>query len=239
MNVKPIPILIFILAAGVLHPACRAAEEGLPTRIASAVTKCDAVVKQAEDACRRAKLSAKNALFREINSARAEALAAKKLDEVNQIDEMKKQLAAEIAELTQGIPSGNVSRAVPRKQTLKITAKGGWQQVGKVKQGQKVTIAAAGTWVLRSTDPKDSEYDVEGHRPNGRIAIYGGYDAAFYIGALIGRVTGQDPSVRPFLIGKSCEMTFPNAGMLEMRVNEGDQQLVNNMGEVTVTIQEH
>jgi hypothetical protein len=108
--------------------------------------------------------------------------------------------------------------------TLAVKGRQGWQKAVPVKKGEKITIAATGTW----TTWRDGGYTCDaGGRPDGRWAL----NKAYPEGALIGRLGD-----RVALVGKSTTFRAAEDGDLELRCNKDDAHLHDDDGELTVTI---
>jgi len=124
------------------------------------------------------------------------------------------------------------------KKVLKIMANQGWQKTGlQVLEGKPLAIEAKGDWVfvMRRTvgaDGIDVPPDMQ----------------KFPLGALIGRIAGDEPVAkkdtkdkkdgetnRPFLVGSQKIFDHaPATGMLLLKMHDSDES--DNQGQLTVTV---
>jgi hypothetical protein len=94
--------------------------------------------------------------------------------------------------------------------TFRVEANKAWQKVGLVRKGQKLHFSATGRWSSAGPDKMTG--------PDGF--------------PLIGRVAGGEH----FVIGKEYLLTVEKDGLLELRGNDSDGSLGDNVGFVTVEI---
>ncbi|MCE9590780.1 MAG: hypothetical protein K8S99_09685 [Planctomycetes bacterium] len=233
---RPTASLLLILLAA-LTPSSSADDIELSPRIASAKAKCDAAVTQAEETLSRVKLTAKTALFKELDAALKDALDGHHSEDANKITEVRARIAGEISDLTPDKLPPEVTAALPVKWNIRVSSKEGWQAVGRVRVDDKITFVSTGAWALSNIEPSTHTYDADGNRTMIRGAsIYGGYDPKFKMGALIGRIVTPDGEEHRFLAGASGTVKAEGSGRLELRVNEADAQTFNNIGEITVAV---
>ena len=122
-------------------------------------------------------------------------------------------------------PKAKVHAPSTHLRRFTIAAAEPWQKVVAVKKGDKLKIAAAGTWCLRTSTRAELTCGPDGIADTPYIGIL----RARPIGALLGR-TGSSI----FVIGKGTELIVEQDGDLEMQAN--DTKITDNDGELTATI---
>jgi hypothetical protein len=213
-------IVIFLGGISLAQVEPGSADAPVPSSIRGSKERYDDALKQAEAAYRKAKLAATNAYLRDVKGAVAEATKVGNLDQATVLNGIKKQLEAEVK---------NISAGVVRVES-KIVAGKRWQSVMPVHTGETLKITAVGTWCAATLSRDEWTSDADGnHRDH-----LGGAETPLPgvpYNALVGRIGDK-----VFLVGRHAEIVASQDGVLDLRMNVGDNDPHTQEGQLTVTI---
>lgn len=217
--------LALLPAVALAQPQAEPAKAPAPpdtARYRQAVTRHAEVLRQAEATYLRAGIEADKRLAAELQTALDEAMSAKRLEDANGLEAALRAAKADLEARQARLIDVTAKRA-----TVRVSASKGWQTVREVAKGEKISLRAAGDWVYNNTAP-----DVYRSGPAGREGTKDrGPLPTERTGALIGRI-GE----KVFVVGEGLSLTVPESGKLELRINDGDEGLDDNRGELEVQI---
>lgn len=219
--------LVMMIVAD-LAASSRADNADVSAQLASAQRDYAVSMRKTEIDLMRAQIAVKQKYIAAIEIALKNATKAGDLDTANAINDEKRAINSEIADLKDAIANGTSPEDSSFKQptTVAIDAKQGWQTILHVNKGQIIHLKADGTW--RTYDPVDFVCNAEGIH-NGKETYP--FTTVALPGALIGKIGDSI-----FLIGKAARIEVPEDGDLQVRINKKDGYLHDDSGQLMLTI---